>query len=129
MPESKLYLHKPTFAVIDPQTNKQLGQISLIGEPVPASEWMSVSGSLQGFVILDGMNNLRRVWINQDEVLLRTEYMQRYIKITTYPADGEKQGYLDFVGEFEKIQAAPSKSKVRISTQRGLAFLQSLLGT
>jgi hypothetical protein len=55
--------------------------------------------------------------------------MQSYIKITTYPADGEKQGYLDFVGEFEKIQAVPSKSKARISPQRGLAFLQSLLGT
>jgi len=129
MPEINTYLDKPTFAIIDPQTNKQLGQISLIGKPVLASELMSVSGSLQGFVILDGMKNLRRIWINQDEVILRTEYMQSYIRITTYPADGETHGYLDIVGEFEKIQATPSKSKTRISPQRGLAFLQSLLGT
>jgi hypothetical protein len=116
-------------AIVDPQTNTQLGQISLIGEPFSATEWMSSSGSLQSFVIVDGMNNLRRVWTDQEEVLLRTEFVQRYIKIVTYPAEGEKQGYLDCTGDFERIQDESTKSIPRISVRRGLAFLQSILGT
>lgn len=129
MSENPTILNQSTALVLDPQTEKQLGQICLVGKPVTATEWISPSGSLQRFVILEGMSNLRRVWYHQNEVLLQTYSGKRFIKIITYPTEGENQGYLDYTSEIEKYEVAPSKSRFRISTRRGLAFIQSLLGT
>lgn len=117
----------PSIAIIvDPQTKKTLGGLRLVGEPVQPSEWIQASGELQSFEILGDRSELWDVWVQQKEVFLRTETGQRLVKIMTYPADGETQGYLDFVGTFEHF---PAKSNTRISTLKGLAFIQSLLGT
>ena len=117
----------PSIAIIvDPQTSKSLGGLRLVGEPVAPSEWIHANGDLQSFEILGDRADLWDVWVQQKEVLLRSETGQRLVKIMTYPADGENQGYLDFVGAFEYF---PAKSKTQISTLKGLAFIQSLLGT
>lgn len=119
-------LDDPSIAIIvDPQTNKIFGGLQLTGELMPDSEWLSASGELHSFEILGDRLDLWDVWIHQKEVLLRNGTGQRLVKIMTYPTEGEKQGYLDYVGVFERF---PAESKPQRSTLRGLAFLQSLLG-
>jgi hypothetical protein len=113
--------------IVDPQSENILGEIFLVGEPVSASEWIGSNGLLQRFEIIDGMDDLRMVWANQEEVLLQTNYGQRKIKIVTYPTEGETQGYLDYTSEIKPYNQTQSVSKPSI--QRGLAFIQSLLGT
>ena len=112
--------------IVDPQTDKSLGGVRLLGNPVSSDGWISASGDLQSFELVGERSDLWDVWIQQKEVFLRTEKGQRLVRIMTYPAEGENQGYLDLHGEFELF---PVKSKSRISAQRGLAFIQSLLGT
>ena len=102
--------------LIDPQSKKQIGEISLSGDPVPATEWIDSNGPLQGFVILDGMDNLRNAWVYQEEILLCTDLGQQLIKIVTFPSDGEDSGFLDYTGDFEKYQTVTQKSKFRISS-------------
>ncbi len=111
--------------IVDPQTNKILGGLKLTGELLPTSEWISSSGELHSYEILGQRADLWEIWVQQKEVLLRNSSGQRLVKFTTYPADGEKQGYLDFISAFEQF---PVKSETRISALRSLAFLQSLLG-
>ena len=119
-------LTDPSIAIIvDPQTNKIFGGLQLTGELMPDSEWLSSSGELHSFEILGDRSDLWDVWVHQKEVLLRNGTGQRLVKIMTYPAEGEKQGYLDYVGVFERF---PAEQKSRRSTLRGIAFLQSLLG-
>jgi hypothetical protein len=79
---------------------------------------------LQGYVIVEGREQLRLAWGNQNEVLLRTEDWQRSVTIITYPPEGESPGYLDFTSEPVKVTKALTDSKTRLLTQRGFAILQ-----
>jgi len=113
--------------IVDPQSEDILGKIFLVGDPVSASEWIGSSGPLQRFEIVAGMDDLRMVWAHQEEVLLLTRLGQRKIKILTYPTEGETQGYLDFTSDIKPYNQTQSISKPSI--RRGLAFIQSILGT
>ena len=112
--------------VIDPLTEKCLGEIHLAGDSMPASDWIDASGELQSYSILGSRSELWQIWVNQKEVLLRTKLGQRPARIITYPAEGETEGYLDYIGVFE---AYPSEPEAKHTVQKGLAFIQSLLGT
>ena len=127
MSKNKSNRDKSTAIVIDPEAKEHLGTILLVGDPVPTSKLIGGNGPLQGFVLIDGREHLRQVWAHQEEVLLLTKYGQRYIKIITYPTEGENQGYLDFTSELEILPKSPSVQKNRMLTQRGFAFLQSLI--
>ena len=118
--------HKSNAIIVNPATEKILGQVSLVDDPVPATEWISTNGALQGFKIVDGMEQLKGIWAQQEVVLLRTTHGQRFIKIITYPSDGENQGYLDYTSDFVLSPKLTSERKSRLLTQRGFAFLQSL---
>ena len=83
--------------IIDPRTGKHMARISLVGKPVPADVMSSASGHLQGYIILSEQENLWRAWVEQLRVLIRTEDIQRVVRIVTYPADKDKQGYLDII--------------------------------
>ena len=126
MSENESNQDKYTANVIDPEKEKVIGQISLIADILPATEWISTNGPLQGFAIQDGRDRLREVWANQEEVLLRTDYKQCFIRIITYPTEGENEGYLDFTSELQALPNSPSEQKTKILEQRGFAFLQSL---
>ena len=126
MPEYESFPQKSIAIVINQETNKPIGRISLVGNPVPATKWFYSNGPLQGYVIIDGGEFLKDAWSYQNEVLLRTYIGQRTIKIVTYPTDGETQGYLDFTSELEESPKDQSERKTRILTKRGFAFLQSL---
>ena len=119
--------YKSEAIIIDPESKEKLGKISLVGEPVPISDWIDSKGPLQRFVIVEGVSDLRDTWYRQEEALLLTKLGQRYIRIVTYPTDGETEGYLDFTSEIKPYETVPAKSKLTV--QRGLAYLQSLLGT
>ena len=129
MSDNKSDLGKSAVQVIDPETGKLLGRIFLIGDLVPTSEWFGSSGHLQNFNIVEGERRLRQAWENQEEVLLRTDYGQRFIKFVTYPTEGENQGYLDYTSELEPAPKSSSGQKNRLLTQRSIAFLQSLFST
>jgi hypothetical protein len=126
MSENESNHEKYTAIVIDIDTEEILGRISLVGDPVPATEWISANGPLQGFAIQDGRDHLWQVWANQEEVLLRTDTGEYSIRIVTYPTEGENQGYLDFTSELQAVPNLSSEGKTRILAQRGFAFLQSL---
>ncbi len=126
MSENESGTQKPNAIIINPTTEKILGQVSLVGDPVPATEWISTNGAIQSFVIVEGKENLKEIWAQQAVVLLRTTHGQRFIKIVTYPSEGENQGYLDYTSDFVISPKLMSERKTRLLTQRGFAFLQSL---
>jgi hypothetical protein len=126
MTENEANHDKSAAIIFDPDTEEVLGRITLVADSMPATEWISTKGPLQGFAIKDGRDHLQQVWVNQDEVLLRTDYGQCFVRIITYPTEGEDQGYLDFTSELQALPSVPSERKTRILTQRGYAFLQSL---
>ena len=129
MPENESLIDKSIAFVINPETNKSIGRISLVGNPVPATKWINASGPLQGFIIVDGRELIRDAWSYQHEVLLQTYIGQRTIKIVTYPTEGEDQGYLDFTSELEVSPKIQAERKNRLLSKRGFAFLQSLFST
>jgi hypothetical protein len=125
--ESQKKQKKSSIAlIVDPQSDKSLGGVNLLGDPISSDGWISANGQMQSFELVSDRADLWDVWIHQKEVYLRTEKGQRLVRIMTYPAEGESQGFLDMHGDFEFF---PAKSKSRISAQRSLAFIQSLLGT
>ena len=126
MSENGNSTHKSNAVIINPATEKILGQVSLVGDPVPVTEWISTNGALQSFVIIDGRDQLKGIWAQQEAVLLRTTHGQRFIKIITYPSDGENQGYLDYTSDFVLSPKLTSERKTRLLTHRGFAFIQSL---
>lgn len=128
MPESQMNPKPFDGLIVDPQSQAVLGRIRLVGGPVQASQWVSNSGSLQGFVIVGDRDDLWDVWAAQRPVLLRGKSTQRLIRIMTYPADGEQHGFFDYVGEAHAIPVDTKKSKGMDATRRGLAYLQSLFG-
>jgi hypothetical protein len=119
--------NKDILYIMDPHLQEIIGEISLIGDPIPVGDWIGSNGPLQRFEILRGIDALREVWANQEEVLLLTKYGQRNVKIITYPTEGETQGNLDYVSELIPYRNPRPASKPLV--QRSLAFLQSLLGT
>jgi hypothetical protein len=129
MPINESNIQAPQVAVINPENGKTLGTVLLIGGPVEATKWINTSGPLQGYVIVEGREQLRVAWGNQNEVLLRTEDWQRSVKIITYPPEGESHGYLDFISDPVKVTKVLPNSKTRLLTQRGFAFLQNIFGT
>lgn len=129
MAKTDTFINKSIATLIDPQTKETFGKISLVGDPISATQWISASGNMQSFVILGNREDLWNIWVEQKEVLLRSNDNQRLVKIVTYPAEGETQGYLDFIGEAQDIEKERPRSKQNNRTPRGLAFLQSLLGT
>jgi len=120
--------NKSIAVLIDPQTDETFGMISLVGDPVSASEWIGTSNDLQSFAILGDREELWNIWVQQKEVLLRNNHSQRLVKIVTYPAEGEIEGYLDFIGEAEELVKEQPKSKFMNRPIKRFAFIQSLLG-
>ena len=131
--------NKSIAVLIDPQTNESFGKISLVGDPVSASQWIGTSDDLQSFAILGDREELWDVWVQQKEILLRYNHLreriaallshsQRLVKIVTYPAEGETEGYLDFIGEAEELEKEQPKSKFINRPIKRFAFIQSLLG-
>ena len=129
MAKTETFVNKSIATLIDPETKETFGKVSLVGDPISASQWISTSGNVQSFVILGDREELWDVWVQQREVLLRSQSSQRLVKIVTYPAEGETQGYLDFISESQEIIKEQPKLKQSNRTPKGLAFLQSLLGT
>ena len=113
MSENDSHNGKYVAIILHPDSEKVLGRISLVGDPIPASEWIRTNGPLQGFAIIDGRDQLEQAWVNQDDVLLRTDYGQCSIKIVTYPTEGEDQGYLDFTSEIETFPNMPPERPVK----------------
>ena len=126
MSENESNFHKTVTDVINPKTEKLIGRISLLGNPVPVSDLICANGLLQKFFIVEGWKSLREVWVSQEDVLLRTNGGQCYIKITIYPTEGENQGFLDFTSDFEISGKLPTDDKAKVLSQRGLAIIQSL---
>ena len=120
--------NKSIAVLIDPQTNESFGKISLVGDPVSASQWIGTSDDLQSFAIMGDREELWDVWVQQKEILLRYNHSQRLVKIVTYPAEGETEGYLDFIGEAEELEKEQPKSKFINRPIKRFAFIQSLLG-
>jgi len=118
--------HKSNAIIVNPATEKILGQVSLVDDPVPATEWISTSGALQSFEIVDGMEQLKGIWAQQEVVLLRTTHGQRFIKIITYLSDVENQGYLYYTSDFVLSPKLTSERKSRLLIKRGFAFLQAM---
>jgi len=129
MPENKSEIRRPTAVILNPETEEVIGMISLVGDPVPPTEWINASGPLQGFVIIDGREELKESWTYQEEVLLRNNRWQRSIKLITYPTEGEDQGFLDFTSDYVASPKLSPEVKTKLLTQRGFAFLQSIFGT
>lgn len=126
MPETLANSENAHLLVVEPQSKNPLGEILLVGDPIPVSDWLGSNGPLQRFEIISGRHTLRKVWADQDEVLLLTKFGQRNIRITTFPTEGEMQGHLDYTSElvpYRNLRTSPNPF-----IKRGLAFIQSLLG-
>ena len=117
---------KSIAILVDPDTEKLLGRISFVGNPVPATEWILTNGPLQGFEIIDGRDQLQKVWAYQKEVLLRTSYGRCFVRLVTYPTEDENQGYLDYTSDFEILPETQSEPMLNWLRQRGIALLQSI---
>ena len=115
--------------IFDPKTGEQLANVALIGKLIRADELISESGSLQGFKILSGSEDLQDAWFNQKSVLMRRGNIQQLVKIATYPTEGEDQGYLDFVPGTREFCEVEEKSNIKTRARRGLAVIQALLGS
>ena len=126
MTKAKSNIQESIACIFNPETEKLLGRILIIGNPVPSSEWISANGSLQSFVIVDGRERLKRVWAYQEEVLLRKNYEQCSIKITIFPTDDQNQGYIDYTSDFEISSKVQSEGKTKLLPQLRFAFLQWL---
>jgi hypothetical protein len=59
MPINESNIQAPQVAVINPENGKTLGTVLLIGGPVEATKWINTSGPLQGYVIVEGREQLR----------------------------------------------------------------------
>lgn len=116
--------------IINPQSGKPISEISLDGEQFQADKAISTSGCLQGFTILSGNGELKKAWLNMKTVLLRTDEVQQRVMITTFPTLGENHGYLETIPETRKNDdTEEGKTQARHQFRRGLAVLQTLIGT
>jgi hypothetical protein len=122
-------LNEIKATIIDSLSGKSLAEISLLEMPIRADELLSSSGSLRRFTILSGTNHLWEAWYNQRTVLLRTGNVQQMANIVTYPTDGETQGHLDLIKGTRERYIEEEKSRPGIQIRRGLAMLQTLIGT
>jgi len=116
-------------SLLNPKSGKLLAQIALESAPIRADQLISASGSLQGFSILSGKDELQAAWFNQEDVLLRTGNLQQRVKIITYPSDGENQGHLDLIPGTKEYCQVEEPSQPRTTTRRGLAMIQAILGS
>lgn len=128
MPENEISTNRFNAVIIDPQTDKFLAQVCLDGETFPTSEWVNACGNLQSFEILDEKKGFWDVWVHQRDVILRTEHGQRIVKITTYPAEGENQGLLNYISDVRKYHDQQTQPEPQPQPKRKLAFLQTLFG-
>ena len=128
MPEVKSDNNKFKAIIIDPKTDKYLAKLYLDGETFPSNEWINIQGNLQSFEILDENKGLWEAWVDQRDVILRTEHTQRIVKITTYPAEGENHGFLNFISEVKDYQSHQPNPGPQSSPKKKLTFLRSLFG-
>jgi len=128
MPENEIRNDKFNAIIIDPQTDKYLAKVCLNGETFPSSEWVTTPGNLQSFEIVNEKKGFWDVWVDQRDVVLKTEHGQRVVKITTYPADGENQGYLNYISDIKEYNFSSNQVESKTQSKGKLAFLQSLFG-
>lgn len=123
-------LNASQIIIINPQTGGLISQISLDEEQFQANNVISTSGSLQGFTILSGIDELRNAWFNKKTVLLRTDKVQQHVKIATFPTLGENHGYLETIPETRiNFDNEEELTKPRFQIRRGFALLQTLIST
>lgn len=115
--------------LLDLQTNAPLAEIILEGDPIRAEEVISNRGSIQGFTILSGYEDLLEVWFAQKAVLLRNGNVQQHVKIATYPTEGENRGHLDFIPGTREFCPVEEQSQLKTRTRRGLAVLLGIIGS
>lgn len=125
MPENLTVSNKFNAIIVDPRTDKFLAKVCLDGRTFPSNEWISTQGNLQSFELLDEKKGFWDVWVNQREVILRTEHTQRVIKITTYPTEGENQGFLNYISDVREYKKSiqhedQSKPKGKLTFLRAL---------
>ncbi len=128
MPKNEIRANKFNAIIIDPKTNKLLAKVCLNGDPFPTNEWVSTSGNLQNFEILDEKKGLWEVWVHQSNVILRTEHGQRVVKITTYPTDGENHGLLNFISDVKEYQNIHTQSETQPQSKKKITFLRTIFG-
>ena len=128
MSENEMRNDKFNAIIIDPQTDKYLAKVCLNGETFPSSEWVNAPGNLQSFEILSEKKGLWEVWVDQRNVVLRTEHGQRVVKITTYPSEGENQGYLNYISDVKEFGLNSNRAEPKTQSKGKLAFLQTLFG-
>ena len=128
MPETEIRTNKFNAVIVDPQTDKFLAKVCLDGETFPSSEWVSSQGNLQSFEILDENKGLWDVWVDQRDVVLRTEHTHRIVKITTYPADGENQGFLNYISDVKEYSHSQTQLADQPKSKGKLTFLRALFG-
>jgi hypothetical protein len=113
--------------LINPETGELLAQVSLLGEPFRGNPLASGGGQLQNYVIVEEKKEFRAAWFNQRDVMLQMGEMRLFVKITTYPVDGENQGILNFIRVVRKSDQYGHPIKKR---NRGwLTLLQSIIST
>lgn len=104
--------------IVSLKTGKTLGQISLVGKPIPGDELLSTSGSLLRFQLLADRGKIWKAWLDQQNVLMLTEYGQHIVRIVTFPAEGDNQGHLDCIrkmdeGSGESVHPKPKSRSLK----------------
>jgi hypothetical protein len=122
-------MSKNEATLLDSQTGKVLAEINLEGPPIHAEEVISDSGSIQGFFILSGYEGLMDIWFDQKAILLRQGNVQQLVKIATFPTEKENKGHLDFIPGTKEFCAVEEESPLKTRAKRGLAVIQTLLGS
>ena len=120
---------KREATIIDPQTNKNLGEIVLIGNLIKADLLISESGRLQGFKILSGMGELQTAWFENQKLLVRSGNIQQLVKIATFPTEEENSGYFDLIPGTKEFLEKEAKFNLSARAKRRLAIIQTLLGS
>lgn len=128
MPKNEDQNTKFRAVIIDPKTDKFLAKVCLEGDTFPSSEWVNVEGNLQSFEILDEKKGFWDVWLDQRDVILRTEHSQRVVKITTYPPEGENQGFLNYISDIKEYPNQQAQLDDQLKSKGKFTFLRALFG-
>ena len=84
------------FAVLDPQTEKQVARVHLNGHSIESGGPLGQSGAMRSFTLLTG--SLRAAWSTHRQLLLSvSEDRNIPIRIAALPVEEGEIGYVEFL--------------------------------
>ena len=84
------------FAVLDPQSERQVARVHLNGYSIESGGPLGRSGAMRSFTLISG--SLRSAWSSQQQLLLRVAGDKRIpIRVAALPVEEGEVGFVEFL--------------------------------